>query len=57
MKTGYSPCSPRSFILESLADKFPEFNPNWDIEVQEAWCDMYSRLFDIVDEDKEQGEQ
>ena len=57
METGYSPCSPRSFILESLADIFPEFDPGWDTEVQEAWIDTYSRLLNIVDEDKEQEEQ
>ncbi len=44
---------PRSVILESLADKFPEFDPSWDTEAQKAWFDMYSRLLNIVDEDKE----
>jgi hypothetical protein len=36
-------------LLESLAEKFPEFDPNWDANAQLAWFGMYERLLNIVE--------
>jgi len=36
-------------MLNTLASKFPEFDPNWSPEAQEAWFEMYGRLLNLAE--------
>jgi hypothetical protein len=38
----------RGIMLETLASKFPDFDPTWSPEAQAAWFEMYSRLLNLV---------
>jgi hypothetical protein len=46
-------------MLNTLASRFPDFDPNWSPEAQEAWFEMYSRLLNLAegkDENKAENE-
>lgn len=39
----------QNIMLNTLASKFPEFDPNWSPDAQEAWFSMYGRLLELTD--------
>jgi hypothetical protein len=52
--TGKSEDSPiKQSMLDKLIDKFPEFNPEWDIDAQKAWFDAYNRLLKRAEDEEE----
>jgi hypothetical protein len=43
----------RTSMLDRLIEKFPEFNPEWDLEAQKAWFEAYSRLLKRAEDEEE----
>lgn len=52
-QTGGSIAAEVDPVKQAMLDKFPEFNPEWDAQVQEKWFDMYGRLLKIAENDEE----
>ncbi|SRR6266498_679707 len=46
----------KSVMLETLASKFPDFDPTWSPEAQAAWFQMYSRLLNLVQPEADEDE-
>jgi hypothetical protein len=42
-------------MLNTLASKFPEFDPNWSPDAQEAWFVMYGRLLNLAEGSNTEG--
>lgn len=38
-----------------LIGKLPDFNPEWDAEIQKIWFEMFSRIWSLIEDAKEPG--
>ena len=43
-------------LVQRILDKYPEFDPNWDIEVQSKWMDGMTKLYDNLSSSISSGE-
>jgi DNA-binding CsgD family transcriptional regulator len=41
-------------LLETLVNKFPNFDPTWQQDAQSAWLSMFGRLLDLLCEKSQQ---
>lgn len=44
-------------MLQMLVAKYPNFDPNWEKEIQKDWFSGFQRMMDIVREQHENGEE
>jgi hypothetical protein len=53
---GGSETDVRGVMAGTLASKFPDFDPTWSQDAQEAWFKMYGRLLSLVEPDADAEE-